>query len=193
MEIEPTHTSMAQDEDVTSNADEDGVSDDSSGTDDDSSSDDDFEFKDLEKEIYGRLGGPPPELNKAIGKVVVTDHNENKISNNKEKKQTITSSKAAEKSKRTPLQEITSKSNEKVAECTTTKPKVEKVTPPVIALVNPIPAMESPKIESTVTKNVSTNPTPDQVTQTSTERVDSTIQKGGKNKDPMGDCGCIVM
>lgn len=34
--------------------------------------DDDFEFKDLEKEIYGRMGGPPPDVLKAMGKKAPT-------------------------------------------------------------------------------------------------------------------------
>ena len=88
---------MMASENVTSNVeaeiddDEEDYSDDDddvTGTEDDdiTDGDDDFEFKDLEKEIYGRLGGPPPELKEAMKTLAVVDRNDSKKENKKENK-----------------------------------------------------------------------------------------------------------
>ena len=59
----PSNSSLDE-EDASSYVDEDATC----TEDDDDDDDDDFEFKELEKEIYGRMGGPPPAFLAAMEK-----------------------------------------------------------------------------------------------------------------------------
>jgi hypothetical protein len=192
MTTEAVHNDIAEGEDATSYGEEEDASDDFSGTEDDSS-DDDFEFKDLEKEIYGRLGGPPPELKDAIGMIATIDQKDVKSSSNKEKKQP-TSVKKEPKINRTPLQEITSKDNEKTMDENKAKQIIETVTQSkVAALAKTIPAMEAAVMTSEETKNTPTIKNSNNVNQSSADKVESV--KKGKDEDepPKDDCGCTVM
>lgn len=192
MTTEAVHNDIAEDEDATSYGEEEDASDDFSGTEDDSS-DDDFEFKDLEKEIYGRLGGPPPELKEAIGKIPAIDQKAVKISSNKEKKQ-HTNGKKEPKINRNPLQEITSKDNEKTMDENKANQIIETVTQSkVAALAKTIPAMEAAVMTSEETKNTPIIKNSKNVNQSSADKVEPV--KKGKDEDeaPKDDCGCTVM
>lgn len=185
---------IAEGEDATSyveEEDEEDVSAEFSGTEDDSS-DDDFEFKDLEKEIYGRLGGPPPELQLAIGKAVEKEK-DSKSSSNKDKKQ-ATKAKEVPPKNRAPLQEITSKENEKVVtENDEAKREQENVAPSESPLEKPIAVTETPKMKLAETKEMSVIKNTIPTNQPSTNKERTAVNAMDENEAPKDDCGCTIM
>ena len=195
METEAIHHIIEEGEDATSyaeNEEEEDASDDITGTEDDGSEEDDFEFKDLEKEIYGRLGGPPPELQEAMTKVV--DQKEMKSSNIKEKKQS-TDYKEGPKVNRTALQELTSTANAKTTDDTKEKEVKENLLPTQATSVKPIPSKENPVTISAETKEIATSKNTDHVNQTTktTKKEESAKKEKDEDEAPMDECGCTVM
>jgi hypothetical protein len=193
METEAIHSNIAEGEDTTSYAEEEeeDISDDFSGKEDDSS-DDDFEFKELEKEIYGRLGGPPPELQMAMDKGLQKDRKVIKKSSNKEIKQS-TKDKEGLKSNRTPLQEIAPKDNEKVTDDKEAKqiPVPEKAIPTMVPLVMPSIINETHGVKSDESKEVRN--TTERTYKPSTNTKEPVGKESDEIEAPQDDCGCIIM
>ena len=197
MDTEPMNADMMASENVTSNVeaeiddDEEDYSDDDddvTGTEDDdiTDGDDDFEFKDLEKEIYGRLGGPPPELKEAMKTLAVVDRNDSKKENKKEKIQVAVCTGAPNKSHKT-----TSRNSENVTDNKPTKRK-EAAPLPEVSSSKAIPAIKTQDVITQAKKDTSTKRDNTHNDLKSPDKVEC-AKRNEENEAPKDDCGCIVM
>jgi hypothetical protein len=199
MVAEPIHSrpiddedmEVGDDDDVDEDDEDDEDEDDETGSDEDASSLDDFEFKDLEKEIYGRLGGPPPELALAIDEIPKVEQKVvRKASGNLSKPTKTPLEKKSSRGSGSPLQDVTSlKGNQNVADVAPAPSTSAPLSKPV---VGDAPTFPTAKNEHSV--KVEAAKENEMVPQKSDKhnKVEQ-AKNGDESEAPMDDCGCIVM